>query len=238
MQGFSRKTPRRWGRKLTLAVLITAILTWCVVKISNPDTFPIQSVKIVDAQSRVDHAALRETITPFLHNGMILLSADKLEKALAQIPWVATVSIGRQWPGELIITIHEENPAAHWDDDELINDKGTAFKATHEVLPHTLPWLKGPQNEATKVWMGYQEMETLLAPTGLKISAVDLGANNAWEIELNNGMPLILGSDNVVSRLKRFVDIYPKIFDNNANAVEYIDLRYSNGLAVKWKAQE
>ncbi|HEV2614347.1 MAG TPA: cell division protein FtsQ/DivIB [Gammaproteobacteria bacterium] len=235
----SAQTSSRKGRKITLFVLFSVILVWCIAKLHNPETFPIRSVRIVDAQSFVDHPSLRETISPYLDEGMIRLKVNQLEKSLLTLPWIQSVNIQRQWPDKLIVTITEQKPGAHWDKTELLNTDGKIFAP--QTIPSTLkdlPWLYGPTNNATDLWAGYQDMSSLVAPLGLKIVAVNLSPSDAWEIELNNGMPIVLGKDEVITRLKRFVEIYPKIFDNNANAVEYIDLRYNNGLAVKWKGKE
>jgi cell division protein FtsQ len=229
----------RIGRKITLFVLFSVILIWCSVKLSNPNTFPIRSVRIIDGQSFVDHPTLRDIISPYLNEGMIRLNADHLEKSLLTLPWVERVNIQRQWPDKLIIAITEQKPGAHWDKTELLSIQGKIFSP--KSLPAALkdlPWLYGPDNNAPDIWSNYQDMSTVIAPLGLKIVAINMSPSEAWEIELNNGMPIVLGKDEVLTRLKRFVKIYPKIFDNNHNAVEYIDLRYNNGLAVKWKGKE
>jgi cell division protein FtsQ len=235
----STRTSSRVGRKITLFVLFSAIFVWCGAKIYNPESFPIRSVRIVDAQSFVDHPSLRNTISPYLNEGMIKLKVDRLKTALLSLPWIESVNVQRRWPDKLVIAITEQHPGAHWDKTKLLSTDGKIFAP--RALPtalNNLPWLYGSDNDAEDIWAGYQNMSSMVAPLGLKIIAINLSPSNAWEIELNNGVPIVLGKNEVLTRLKRFVEIYPKIFDNNVNAVEYIDLRYNNGLAVKWKAKE
>jgi len=235
----SAQPSSRVGRKITLFVLFSVILMWCGVKLYNPATFPIRSVSIIDGQSYVDHPSLRESISPFLNQGMVRLKVESLEKSLLALPWIESVNIQRQWPDKLVIAITEQKPGAHWDKTELISTEGKIFSP--KSVPSTLkdlPWLYGADNNAPDIWTGYQNMSSVIAPLGLKIVAINLSPSDTWEIELNNGIPIVLGKDEVIPRLKRFVQIYPKIFDNNPNAVEYIDLRYNNGLAVKWKGKE
>jgi cell division septal protein FtsQ len=38
-----------------------------------------------------------------------------------------------------------------------------------------------------------------------------------------------------LTRLSHFVKVYPKIIGERAAQVEYIDLRYQDGLAIRWK---
>lgn len=229
----------RIGRKVTLFVLFSVTLLWWAVKLLNPHTFPIRSVQIIDSQAFIDHASLRENISPFVSQGMVRLETRKLEKILLALPWIQQVNIQRQWPDKLIIAITEQKPGAHWDKLALVNMQGKIFApATIPVELNNLPWLYGENNNAEDIWQEYQTMSSVIAPLGLKITTLNLSASEAWQMELNNGIPIILGKNDAIQRLKRFVEIYPKIFDNNANAVEYIDLRYNNGLAVKWKGKE
>jgi len=38
-----------------------------------------------------------------------------------------------------------------------------------------------------------------------------------------------------LTHISHFVKVYPKIIGERANQVDYVDLRYSNGLAIHWK---
>lgn len=57
----------------------------------------------------------------------------------------------------------------------------------------------------------------------------------SWRVRLENGIAIELGNADILMRLSDFVSIYPKIIGDNAKDVDSIDLRYSNGVAVKWK---
>lgn len=43
------------------------------------------------------------------------------------------------------------------------------------------------------------------------------------------------GENVLLKRLRRFVEAYPHL--ENQTAIQYIDLRYQTGFAVKWKAE-
>jgi cell division protein FtsQ len=57
----------------------------------------------------------------------------------------------------------------------------------------------------------------------------------SWDIELTNGMKMRLGYKDVLTRVSHFVKVYPKIVGERVSDVDYVDLRYPNGLAVRWK---
>jgi cell division protein FtsQ len=52
---------------------------------------------------------------------------------------------------------------------------------------------------------------------------------------LDNGIFLEAGYKDVLSRLGQLVKVFPKMIGPRIGDVEYIDLRYPNGVAVKWK---
>ena len=56
----------------------------------------------------------------------------------------------------------------------------------------------------------------------------------SWNMMFNNGIKMHVGYKDVLTRISHFVKVYPKIVGERANDVEYIDLRYSNGMAVRW----
>jgi cell division protein FtsQ len=225
----------RLGRKILLFIILILITYWGWLKVSNPTTFPIRSVKILDAVNRIDHQELQNSITPYLTRGMLWLDVQGLENTLAQVPWIDQVTLTRKWPDELLIQITEQIPIARWNNSELLNKTGNIFTPRTASDTLKLPSLYGPPNTQNTVWEGYQEMNTKLMPLGLQISIASMDSRKAWEIYLNNGYHLLLGQEEVMNRLQRFISLYPKIFTHPANELDYVDLRYSNGFAVKWK---
>jgi len=53
-------------------------------------------------------------------------------------------------------------------------------------------------------------------------------------IKLSNGIELILGRIDVEKRLMKFVKAYKTQLQHDKRKIEKVDLRYTNGLAVKW----
>jgi cell division protein FtsQ len=60
-----------------------------------------------------------------------------------------------------------------------------------------------------------------------------LSARRAWRIELDKGLTVELGRDNADVRLARFIDAYPRTIAAMGDSVQYVDLRYPNGFAVR-----
>ena len=77
-------------------------------------------------------------------------------------------------------------------------------------------------------------MNQMLAPLNLTVAVIDLSERRSWTIKLSNDITVILGQNQIWDRLKNFVAIYPKVIGDNKRQALSIDIRYQNGLAVKW----
>ena len=94
----------------------------------------------------------------------------------------------------------------------------------------------------------YRNFKIILETSGFYIKEVKLSDTYIWSILLENGIWLKLGRDGdiidqyirnddvLLSRLKLFVEAYPHL--ENKDLIEYIDLRYDSGMAVRLKEIE
>ena len=69
----------------------------------------------------------------------------------------------------------------------------------------------------------------------VNIAILELGPYSTWKAVLDNGIVLQIGHKEILTRLYHFVKVYPKMIGMHAKDVEYVDLRYPNGVAVQWK---
>jgi cell division protein FtsQ len=60
-----------------------------------------------------------------------------------------------------------------------------------------------------------------------------LSARRAWVLKLDDGMVLELGRDNLEAKLAGFVSAYDRTVARLPQPSKYIDLRYTNGFAVR-----
>ena len=87
----------------------------------------------------------------------------------------------------------------------------------------------------TQVTAYYFDLQRQLSPLGLRIVSLGMDARRAWELTLDNGISLTLGSRDAERQMQRFVRFYPQVMAARASDIAQIDLRYSNGFAVRWR---
>lgn len=153
-----------------------------------------------------------------------------------RLPWVAQVVVRRVWPDVVVVTINEKKPVALWNDNSLLSSAGELFSPETKSYPAGLPQLKGPAGEQILMAQYYAKMSSALTPLHCKIMRLELTPAMAWNLTLDNGTKLSIGHKDILTRLNHFVKVYPKVVGDHISNVEYIDLRYPNGMAVKWKS--
>lgn len=211
---------------------ISYLVFWCW----QPAHFPISSVRLVGERKYLTPQALQAVISPELKKGFFRLKVSTLHQQLLSLPWIKQVEIRRVWPDQLLIRFQEHTPAARWGDKGLLSTTGVLFYPDlSKVKKMNLPLLQGPEGKSALVWQEYLAMRKTLAPLHLRIARLVLAPRGAWHLQLSNGITVILGTNDVATRLQRFVYAYEKQLSVRQFEVSYVDLRYTSGIAVGWK---
>jgi cell division protein FtsQ len=216
-------------------IVFISLLFISVNKFKSAEYFPIRNVKIFGAE-HLDHADVQKLVSPFVGSGFFAIDVDKIKERLLQLPWVAQVVVRREWPDLVIVAINEKKPVALWNDNSLLSSAGELFTPDVKTYPARLPQLAGPAGEQILMAQYYAKMSSALTPLHCKITRLELTPAMAWSLTLDNGTKLSIGHKDILTRLNHFVKVYPKVVGDRITDVEYVDLRYPNGMAVKWKS--
>ena len=231
---------RRIGRWLlwgTLAALLIAAVLGgarAVAWLSDPARFPLSTVEITGDLDHVDRTALERRLLPAAVGGFFSVDVAAVSLAARDEPWVKRALVRRVWPDKLVVEIVGHRAIARWGKDGLLSDSGEVF-AVAGPLPDDLPALSGPDGAAPRrVFADYERFSRLL--DGLPpVRAVRQEARGAWQIGLANGLTVIVGRKDVAARLKRFAAVYKSRLAGVAPPIDSVDLRYSDGFAVRFK---
>ena len=192
-----------------------------------PQHFPLTRVELKGDFNNTSRAQLEKAL-PRVSGNFFAADLAEVRASLERLPWVRHVAVRRMWPSRLEITIEEHVAMARWGDDALVNTYGERFVGKTNLV---LPTFIGPAGTQAEVAKRYARFNAIVAPLDTKIERIALSARHAWQLRLSNGLHLALGrdADLAESRLRRFVEVYPTVKNNN----EYVDLRYPNGFAVR-----
>lgn len=233
------KSGTRASRQLVLGLLLPALvagLGWLGVQALDPARWPIQAVRIEGDLQRIDRARLQEVVAPLATTGLLLVDVDAVRDALEALPWIERAYVRRLWPDRLLLTVVEQQPVARWADGRLVNAAGELFAVAENEVPEGLPELAGPEGQARRLLEQYRLLDGLLARAGLPVARLELDARRAWHLTLASGLDVELGRHEIRTRLGRLVGLLLGWDAAQLAGVERIDLRYANGLAVRWQA--
>ena len=80
------------------------------------------------------------------------------------------------------------------------------------------------------------EFSGMLQPLGVRLVGLGLSAREAWQLQLDNGLTIMLGREQDKStlgeRLRRFIAVWPRVQDEIDIDIKVADLRYPGGFAL------
>ncbi len=215
-----------------MAVLVVTVIVTGFVWMMKPATLPIRQVHIEGKFLRLDTFRLQELVTDKVRGGFFNIDVTAIRNALVALPWVNDVSVHRIWPDGLRVIVNEQIAVVRWNETGLLNEQGHYFSPEKESFPQDLPLLEGPE-ESQELLL---ERFNLLKQTyGLSVVRLQLNERRAWKFELENGLSVVLGRKDFESRVERFVSVVMNNLGEKSSQAREIDMRYTNGFAVRWK---
>ena len=220
---------------LLVALAVALLLVAGVQVLMRSPLLELREVTIVGTPVHTDREQIRRATQQAVSGANFLaVDLDRLRSALERLPWVRRVELRRIWPDRLEATLEEHVAFAHWGDAGLVNTHGELFAARSD---ESLPVFAGPPGAEAEVVRRYRRFAELLSPLADAPQRVTLTSRYAWQLRLASGLHLELGRDYPAEpaekRLARFVASYPQTLARVQRRHEYVDLRYSNGFALR-----
>lgn len=231
----SQLPSRRWFFKFSLSLLLilSCVLLW--QKLANPSCFPVKNIKISGDLTYVKQSHLQQIILPFIAKGFFRLDSQGLKEQILHVPWIASVSVKRYWPDTLTVSFITKKPIAFIGKHGLLDAQGNIFIPDGDSIALDLPIFVGPVGQQKYLLQTYNTLNPMFAQLNLKIKFLQLIDEQYWHLKLNNGLTVYLSRSQPYIQLERLVDVYPDVIASKVSMVDYVDLRYAHGMAVKFK---
>lgn len=196
--------------------------------------FPIKTVQVYGV-NHLDQQDVKGMLLPLVKRSFFTINVEYIRDQLLQMPWVSETYVRVHWPDRVEITVIEKNPVASWNGKTLLSEGGELFSPKRDSFPGGLPRFVGPEGMQIIMMRYFHEMNRLLTPIHAKIAYLEMTPYAALKATLDNGVTLQMGYKDILTHFSHFVKVYPNIVGDRAREVNYIDLRYANGMAVRWK---
>jgi cell division protein FtsQ len=229
--------------------LIGLIFLWAFFWIGQRPVFTIQQIQIQGEEGQnlkhINPALVRTQVINQLSGNFFSVRLDHARKAFEDLPWVRSASVRRVWPNGLIVTLEEQQPIGIWntkDGTKLLNSYGELFTVNlaEAELDRGLVEFSGPTNGNKEAVELYHQLGNWFKPFDTSVVSLSLSSRYSWTTRLDNGMIFELGRDldqkdrsQIKNRLERFFKVWPEVKEKLPNKVDYIDLRYTNGFAIR-----
>lgn len=177
-------------------------------------------------------------LSAYMGDGFFNFDVNGVKRELEDHPWVSVAAVKRVWPDSLSLLLTEEVAIARWGDGQLLNQQGEIFQPSNVTSLTALPRLTGPVESQFEVMQQFQLLSQILFPAGLRLNALALSNRGSWDLILAEDIEVAVGRDDVISKLKRFVEFYQSQPAAQTAQFRTVDLRYSNGIAVKTIEQD
>jgi cell division protein FtsQ len=215
----------------TLFVAAGLMIAYAVIWIAiHLPVFALRHVQILGDTRHVTRAQVEDIVKLGLTGTFFTVNLPRLRGAFEKLPWVREVKLRRHWPDRLEVRITEQVALARWGSAALVNTQGEIFQAAYDGV---LPLFVGPPGTSKEIAIQYEFFRRNLAAIHAKPVVVQLSARRAWQVKLENGPTLQLGRDDVEARLSRFIAVHDRAVSALARRIDYVDLRYPNGFAVR-----
>jgi cell division protein FtsQ len=206
------------------------VLVAVAIQVARRPVFSLREVWIGGELKHVTRDQIEEVVRRDFRGNFFTVNLAATRAAFERLPWVRNVNVRRQWPARLEVALEEHEPFARWAGTALVNTQGELFHAAYDG---DLPVFIGPDGTAREIAIQYRYFRRSLGTIGETPVQVQVTPRRAWQVKLESGLTLALGRENIEARLARFVAVHERTLGRLGRRVDYVDLRYANGFAVR-----
>lgn len=224
-----------------LAIIIALFMMsgWKLHTILNSaEALPIESIVVTGDRKFTSDEEIQSSMKELMKSSFFNVDVNRVQQALESLPWVYQASVRREWPAKFKVYLTEQQPIAHWNTNEWLNIYGDVFFAkttpNESKVLAKLPYLYGPNALAKEVLAKHHQINELLLINQFHLKSLIFNSRHAWRLELSDGIILDLGREDTMARIQRFINLYPRLLEQQHKQVASVDLRYDTGLAVAW----
>lgn len=214
------------------ALALVAGLAWWLAEALDQ---PVRRIVVSGNFQRVAAVEVEQVLRNTLSGGFLSANLGELRSAVEGMTWVDRARLQRRWPDTLSVEVIEQQVAARWGEDSVVNTRGELFVSGLALMPAELPRLDGPEGSEALVAQRYLAVQERLGHQGLRLRSLTLDERGAWEMELTNGVLVRLGRNQVDQRTERFIRVAAQVIAGRAAEISHVDMRYSNGFSIGWR---
>jgi cell division protein FtsQ len=220
-----------------LLVAVVCMYGRSVIESKIRHSFPIRYVRTEGVFQYLSKDEVKAVLLPQVTTDFFAVDMQALQATVASLPWVKEASVERIWPDAIDIKVHEKKAYVRWGKKSLITERGDIFTPKNIEPFQDLPIIEGPIQQQKKVLEVMKGIKTALADQAMELAEFTISDRWTWKIKLKSGMQIVMGHNEPLKKLQRFLKTVPLLGLDKINEMDVVDLRYLNGYAVSWKPE-
>ncbi|MEN9596345.1 MAG: hypothetical protein RL236_779 [Pseudomonadota bacterium] len=219
---------------LVKIIVIMALLTSLVYSVKQ--IIPIKHVKVGGEFQNLSKNEIKTALEPLVDVGFFDADVQMIQNTLTQMIWVDDAIVNRIWSDTLSIKIKEKHPIVRWGNEALISNSGEIIQPKDIEPFENLSILYGVEGQELKSLEIMKGVNTALSDHEMSMAEFSINNRWAWKIKLTTGLEILLGRNDQLKKLQRFMKTLDILGHEKINAMAVVDLRYPNGYSVSWKS--
>lgn len=221
-----------------LIILLGIVFSWPFMQQAIANMVPIRHVQVEGAFQYIDKQDIQMKINPLVQAGYFSVDLQAIRNSLMRLPWTESIQVQRIWPNRLKLRIYEQKPVIRWQEHSLLNEQGEVFRPLNIDRFQTLPVLYAPNEQRLALLEVMHGISVSLMDEGLYLTEFRVNERQSWLLSMENGLVIQLGR---LQPLEKFSQLMKALIVSGGelvNKMVYVDMRYPNGYAVRWRENE
>ena len=223
---------------ILLLMMLGIVFSWPALQNSMSEYVPIRYVQVAGAFQYIDKDDIKMKISPLVQAGYFSVDLQAIQQSVMSLPWTESIQVQRVWPDRLKLRIYEQKPVIRWQGHSLLNERGEVFKPVNIDRFQSLPVLYAPDEQRQKLLQVMHGLSVSLMDQGLYLAEFRVNERQSWLLSMENGLSIQLGR---LKPLEKFSQLMKALIVSGGDLVSkmvYVDMRYPNGYAVRWRENE
>tara|TARA_Y100000389_G_C17469442_1_gene528953 strand:- start:2 stop:646 length:645 start_codon:yes stop_codon:yes gene_type:complete len=190
--------------------------------------FPINEIDIISGERKYNEHTIHKYIDSLHEKNLLTINIDEIKKNILTDNWIEDAQITKSFPSTLIIKIIQYKPIAIYNSILMATD-GTTIRSS--TIPSNLPIIIDHSNDrllANKIF--------LMTVMNLNSLNLDIKKIEIFHSLIKIYTPTIIfisDRDKYEVNMNRLILSFDKLQEAFGKKISSIDMRYSNGFAIK-----
>ena len=209
-----------------LLLLLIVILTFTYK--SGIISFPIEEIEIISSDKKYNEKKLTKYIDSIYGNDLLLSNINMIQKNIISDEWISDVEVIKSFPSKLSIRIIEHQPLAIYNN-QIMSKSGILIRSSSNL--GNLPVVVDKQKRPTVAYDILSSSLDGLKKINLVVKKIEI-YHSLIKI-YTSSMVLISDKTNFKKNIQRLVPSFSDLKNTYGKKITSIDMRYSNGFAIK-----